>query len=60
MTRYKVSMHVEYVVEADSPEEASQLVRDGAEFPLLPFTETNYCDWSEVAGVRVMPEKREV
>lgn len=43
MSTYQVHWHVIYTVDASSPEEASTIVEAGTEFPLMPFTETNYC-----------------
>jgi hypothetical protein len=60
MARYRVYAHVEYEVEANSPEEASQIVSDGAEYPLLGFNETNFCNWSEVVLSHPLQDKREV
>jgi len=59
MATYRVYVKVEYIVKADSSDYALQLVRDGAEFPLLPFTETNYCDRSEVVLAHLITDKRE-
>jgi hypothetical protein len=55
-----VYAYVEYEVEAESADYAKQMVRDGAEFPLLPFVETNYCNSSEVVFVYPLQDKREV
>lgn len=60
MPRYRVYAYVEYEVEAESADYAKQMVRDGAEFPLLPFVETNYCNSSEVVFVYPLQDKREV
>jgi hypothetical protein len=48
MPRYRVYVRVEYELEADSPEQASKIVKEGAEFPLTPFNETQYCESSEI------------
>jgi len=51
MPRYKVYVHVEYEVEAESLDRAYTVVNEGAEFPLTPFSDDNYCNWSEVYKV---------
>jgi hypothetical protein len=58
MPKYRVYVRVEYEVEAESAEQASKIVQDGAEFPLTPFSETHYCDTSEVLLVHPITENK--
>ena len=58
MARYKVTMQVDYEVEADSIEYAYQLVSEGTEFPLCPYNDDNYCDSSEITSIRVVRDER--
>lgn len=51
MARYKVTVLVEYEVEAEAVDYAYTIVNEGAEFPLTPFSEDNYCDGSKIISV---------
>ena len=52
MTKYTVTVEVDYVVEATSLQEAMDLVSENSEHPLVGGGENSYCDDVRVIGGR--------
>ena len=50
MPKYKITMEVDYVVDADSLKQAMDLVDTNTEHPFIPFDPANYCDDTRVIG----------
>jgi hypothetical protein len=50
MRLYKVTQEVEYVVKANSLDEAMKLVQEDSEHPLVGGNETGYCSGDRVIG----------
>lgn len=50
MPKYKITMEVDYVVDADSLKQAMNLVDTNTEHPFIPFDPDNYCDDTRVIG----------
>lgn len=58
MAKYVVTMQVEYVVEADCEDCACERVAEGAEYPLVPHVEGDYCLRDIVQEVRRYKEMK--
>jgi len=52
MPSYKVEVLVTYKVEADSEEDAMEIIQMGTEFPVMPFNENTYATNDEILTIK--------
>ena len=52
MPSYKVEVLVTYKVEAESEDEAMEIIQMGTEFPVLPFNDKTYSTNDEILTVK--------
>ena len=53
MARYTVEVSALYIVEADTPEQAKEMIADGAEYPVIPYSEETYNISAEITEVKL-------
>ena len=57
MSRYEVTVKVVYKVTAESMDSAYAMIKDGAEFPVMPWDDETYCDTISITSVKELSKE---